>query len=84
MGKRKKQISSAESLEQAADFFHLDWDGFPAWITVPEEQLRYLHEETPLILSPITLDGDWRRTTVGPIIAQNQEGDFQVLLPDRR
>lgn len=71
------------AVERLFRHFHLEGCAFPPDVRSFRGIAKHLNERTELILTPVTLEGDWYRTAAGPILAESRGGVLSVILPDR-
>lgn len=81
----KVQTAAAfHGIEALLTYYHLSYDGLPPTVQTLEMAVEVLNEETDLILSRTTLEGDWYRTAAGPFLLENDAGIVLAALPDWR
>lgn len=78
------QTGTFHGIEHLLDYFHMKHPEFPREVGTLKAAVDFLNEETDLILIPISLEGDWYRTSAGPLLVLDQKGMDRAILPDWR
>ena len=63
-------------------FYHVPAVEVPASMTDVEEILEFLLRPSGVMRRKVTLSGDWYRSGIGALLAQNANGDMIALIPD--
>lgn len=83
MHKSGVQTAAAfHGIEALLTYYHLSYSGLPPTVQTLEMAVEVLNEETDLVLSRTTLEGDWYRNAAGPFLLENEEGIVLAALPD--
>ena len=63
-------------------FYHVPAVEVPASLQDVEEILEFLLRPSGVMRRKVTLSGDWYRSGIGALLAQNANGDMIALIPD--
>ena len=74
--------SALPGVRRLLAYYHLPWGSFLTQARTLEEAVQALNARGVLLLTPVTLTGDWYRTAAGPLLAQSAEGVDLAVLPD--
>ncbi len=83
MFKKKRVLLGTDGPEQLLYFFGVK-AVFPPEANDFHKKVRYINDESKLILMPIDLSGRWYLDAAGPILARDKDGISHALIPDFR